>query len=65
MKLVQGFTERYNIHKLVYFEETTDINNAALHPGEKSSKNGNGLLKFDAINRMNPEWKDLYIEMTK
>jgi len=61
MHLVDGFTKRYNVDKLVYFEQTTDIH-AALHR-EKLIKKWKRTFKFDAINRMNPEWKDLYIEM--
>ena len=61
MKLVKGFTEQYNIHKLVYFEETSDIE-AALYR-EKLIKKWKRSFKFDAINRMNPEWKDLYLEL--
>jgi putative endonuclease len=60
--LVEGFTKRYNICKLVYFEDTSDVN-AALHR-EKLIKKWKREFKFDAIHRMNPEWNDLYEEMT-
>ena len=61
MRMIKGFTERYNIHKLVYFEETPDIE-AALHR-EKLIKKWKRSFKFDAIVRTNPDWKDLYEEM--
>ena len=61
--LVKGFTDKYNIFKLVYFEQTDDIN-AAIHR-EKIIKKWKRTFKFDAISRMNPEWKDLYIEMVE
>ena len=61
MHLVKGFTDRYNVYKLVYFEETSDVN-AAIHR-EKIIKKWKSAFKFDAINKMNPEWKDLYVEM--
>ena len=58
-KLIEGFTTQYNVTKLVYFELTDDIN-AALHR-EKLIKKWKRDFKFDAIGRMNPEWKDLYL----
>src|SRR5262249_28538 len=60
MKLVKGFTEKYNLHKLVYFEETDSID-AAIHR-EKLIKKWKRAFKFDAINRMNPHWKDWWSE---
>jgi putative endonuclease len=63
MQLVKGFTNSYNIHKLVYFEETSDIQ-AALHR-EKLIKKWKRIFKFDAIERMNPEWKDLYVTIAE
>ena len=60
-KLIEGFTQQFNIEKLVYFELTDDIQ-AALHR-EKIIKKWKRSIKFDAIGRMNPGWKDLYFEM--
>jgi putative endonuclease len=61
MAMIDGFTKKYNVHKLVYFEETSDVN-AALHR-EKLIKKWKREFKFDAIRRTNPEWKDLYLEI--
>ena len=59
-KLIEGFTSRYNIIKLVYFEEFSDIRNAIAR--EKRIKAGSRKKKEDLINSMNPDWKDLYEE---
>ena len=56
-KLVKGFTQRYNVNKLVYFEEFDDINKAIAR--EKQIKAGSRQKKLDLINRFNSEWKDL------
>ncbi len=56
-KLVEGFTDRYNINKLVYVEECNDIN-AALER-EKQIKRWRREKKVAIINELNPEWKDL------
>lgn len=57
-RLIDGFTKKYNLHKLVYFEQTTDVN-VAIHC-EKLMKKWKRSIKFDAINRLNPNWNDLY-----
>ncbi len=59
-KLIKGFTSRYNIVKLVYFEELSDIRNAIAR--EKQIKAGSRKKKEDLINSFNPDWKDLYEE---
>ena len=56
-----AFTKRYNVDELVYFESGDDINQAIYR--EKQIKAGSRQDKIDLINRMNPEWKDLYQEM--
>ena len=53
-----SFTSQYNVHKLVYFEQTTDIR-AALER-EKQLKGWRRSKKNALIETMNPEWKDLY-----
>jgi putative endonuclease len=56
-KLIEGFTKRYNVTRLVYFESTNDVTVAIAR--EKQIK---GLLrskKIDLIRAMNPEWEDL------
>jgi putative endonuclease len=57
-KLIDGFTKKYNVNKLVYFEFTSDINSAIQR--EKHIKAGSRQKKIDLINSMNKEWKDLF-----
>ena len=59
----KGFTQRYNVDQLAYFEGGDDINQAIYR--EKQIKAGSRQDKEDLINRLNPEWKDLYNEMIK
>lgn len=56
-KLVEGFTKKYNIDRLVYFEETSDVN-AALSR-EKEIKKWRREKKDSLVLSSNPEWKDL------
>jgi putative endonuclease len=56
-KLVKGFTEKYNVHKLVYFEETGDVN-AALGR-EKEIKKWRGEKKDALVTSSNPQWSEL------
>jgi putative endonuclease len=62
-KFVPGFAKRYNIDKLVYYEVFQDAYNAISR--EKQIKGGSRQKKIDLINRMNPDWKDLYQEITE
>ena len=55
-----GFTKRYNVTKLVYFECGDDVNTAIYR--EKQIKVGSRQKKLDLINGMNPERKDLFEE---
>jgi putative endonuclease len=55
--LVKGFTKKYNIEKLVYFEETNDIHAAISR--EKQIKGWLRKKKIALIESMNPGWKDL------
>ena len=55
--LIKGFTKRYSVHKLVYYEETNDINEALLY--EKRIKKWNRVWKIRLIEKDNLEWKDL------
>lgn len=57
----KSFTAQYEIHKLVYFEETTDIK-AALER-EKQLKGWRRSKKNALIETMNPPWKDLYPDL--
>jgi putative endonuclease len=60
--LVEGFTKKYNIHNLVYFETTEDINSAIVR--EKQIKKWKRAWKIELIEKNNPEWRDLYIDLT-
>ena len=59
-KLVKGFSEKYNVNKLVYFEETQDVTAAIAR--EKEIKKWRREKKNQLVNRMNPNWKDLSSE---
>jgi len=56
-KLVQGFTEKYNLNKLVYFEETGDVITAIAR--EKEIKKWRREKKDSLVLGVNPEWNDL------
>jgi len=55
--LVKGFTGKYNVSNLVYFEQTDDIQVALQR--EKQLKKWNRKWKIELIEKINPEWKDL------
>ena len=55
------FVKKYDLHKLVYFEQGNDVNAAIAR--EKQIKGGSRQKKLDLINKMNPKWKDLYEEI--
>ena len=55
---VEGFTKKYGVHNLVYFEECDDRNAAILR--EKRIKEWKRRWKLEMIEKVNPEWKDLY-----
>jgi putative endonuclease len=59
-KLVKGFTQKYNINKLVYFEETQEVNAAIMR--EKEIKKWRREKKDSLVNGENPQWKDLSLE---
>ena len=52
-----GFTSKYQVTKLVYYEETNRIDDALER--EKQIKGGSRRKKVTLIEKMNPEWKDL------
>ncbi len=60
-KLIDGFTKKYNITKLIYYEICRDIEGAILR--EKQIKGGSRAKKEKLINSINPEWRDLYYEL--
>lgn len=57
-KLADGFTEKYGADKLVYYEETSDVNSAIAR--EKQLKNWQRKWKLELIEKNNPQWEDLY-----
>jgi putative endonuclease len=56
------FTKKYNINKLVYYEVGDNVNAALAR--EKQIKGGSRKKKIDQVNSVNPEWKDLFDEIT-
>jgi putative endonuclease len=56
-KLADGFTKKYNVNKLVYFEQTENVQSALKR--EKQLKNWHRNWKTNLINSVNPEWRDL------
>jgi len=57
-KMKKGFTQRYNVSYLVYFEVFSDIRDAIVR--EKQIKAGSRKKKIDLIESINPAWEDLY-----
>ena len=57
-KLIEGFTKKYSINKLVYFETTENIKDAIRR--EKQLKGWRRDRKNNLIEQKNPLWKDLY-----
>ena len=57
LKLIEGFTKKYNVDKLVYYEDFDDINDAIER--EKQIKSGSRQKKINLISNINPSWKDL------
>ena len=60
-KFVKGFTQKYNVDKLGYYEASNDINSAIAR--EKQLKGGSRQAKLDLIEINNPNWNDLYYEI--
>ena len=56
--MIDGFTKKYNLTRLVYFEETIDVNSAIAR--EKRIKGWLRNKKIKLIESENSEWKDLY-----
>lgn len=59
--LVKGFTEKYGIHLLVYFEQYSEIEQAIIR--EKQVKKWNRQWKLELIEKDNPSWDDLYVNI--
>ncbi len=54
----KGYTEKYGVHQLVYFEQHQDMVNAITR--EKQLKKWNRQWKINLIEKENPQWKDLW-----
>ena len=59
-KVIKGFTSKYNVEKLVYFEEYSNSNDAFLR--ERQLKKWKRLWKIELFEKENPEWNDLSID---
>ena len=60
-KMVDGFSKKYNVNKLVYYEIGDNIESAIAR--EKQIKAGSRKKKIKLIESLNPEYKDLYYEL--
>jgi len=58
---IEGFTNKYNVHSLVYYEVHNDIEKAIIR--EKQIKRWNRRWKLRLIEEMNSDWRDLYNEI--
>jgi putative endonuclease len=61
--LTEGFTKKYSVHKLVYYEEHQDMNAAIAR--EKQIKKWKRIWKIRLIEEFNPNWTDMYDELLK
>ncbi len=62
-KICDGFTKRYGVHRLVWYEPHGTMISAIAK--EKAIKEWKRAWKIQLIEAMNPEWKDLYADLTK
>lgn len=62
-KVFKGFTNKYRIDKLVYYQGFKDVSDAIAY--EKKLKKWPRKWKVDLIEKENPDWEDLYDKMTK
>ncbi len=60
-KLIKGFTKKYNVTKLVYYEIFENSYDSITR--EKQIKAGSRKKKLDLINKFNKEWKDIYYDL--
>jgi len=59
--LIAGFTKKYNVHTLVYYEPHNDIESAIQR--EKQLKKWKRVWKINLIEKENPDWRDLYEDL--
>ncbi len=62
-EVVEGYTQKYAVKNLVYFEQYENVDDAILR--EKRLKHWNRKWKLELIEKMNPNWNDLYDEICK
>jgi putative endonuclease len=60
-KLVDGFTKKYGVHRLVYYKAFTDVYEAIGY--EKRVKRWHRTWKIELIQKQNPAWRDLYDDL--
>ena len=60
-RLIEGFSKKYNLTKLVYYEACGDIEGAIIR--EKQIKGGSRQDKLNLVNAANKEWRDLYRDL--
>ena len=60
-RLIEGFTKKYNLIKLVYYEASGDIEGTIIR--EKQIKGGSRQDKLNLVNAANKEWRDLYCDL--
>jgi putative endonuclease len=61
--VVDGFTKKYHVHTLVYFESYEQVEGASLR--EKQLKEWKRIWKIQLIEQSNPEWRDLFEDLLK
>jgi len=61
--MVEGFTKRYQVHRLVYYEQHGDVKEAITR--EKQIKKWRRRWKTNLIEKTNPSWRDLYEELAE
>jgi len=61
--LVEGFGKKYGVHMLMYYEQHDHPDNAIAR--EKQIKKWRRLWKIELIEKLNPDWKDLYGEIVE
>ena len=59
--MVEGFTRKYQVHTLVYYESHNDVNEAITR--EKQIKKWNRIWKIRLIEEKNQQWRDLYADI--
>ena len=59
----EGFTKKYNVYRLVWYEKPTDVE-TAIHR-KKQMKKWRRQWKINLIEKDNPDWRDLYEELIK